>query len=232
MMDVLKTLDVQEGTDVKKFEKRDFTEIKPKESLNISDARSFFDGLFQEMYNKEKDYYTSYEDRLKYTPKEDSELGSWKGERGESKFIPNEENETGAAAKEKLSEYGMEGVEYESGEPNFSECCEAEVKIDNMTENRENYVDKDGEYQQGNFAQADAKCAELWNSTKRDGKDDWTAADVRDWRRENQYSWHECCDTFTMQLVSRDIHSAFKHSGGVAECKVRDNTNVGGEFDE
>ena len=32
MMDVLKTLDVQEGTDVKKFEKRDFTEIKPKES--------------------------------------------------------------------------------------------------------------------------------------------------------------------------------------------------------
>ena len=84
MMDVLKTLDVQEGTDVKKFEKRDFTEIKPKESLNISDARSFFDGLFQEMYNKEKDYYTSYEDRLKYTPKEDSELGSWKGERGES----------------------------------------------------------------------------------------------------------------------------------------------------
>ena len=77
MMDVLKTLDVQEGTDVKKFEKRDFTEIKPKESLSVSDARSFFDGLFQEMHDKEKDYYTSYEDRMKHTPKEDSELGSW-----------------------------------------------------------------------------------------------------------------------------------------------------------
>lgn len=232
MMDIPKTHEVQEKTDVKKFEKSDFTEIKPKESLSISDARSFFDGLFQEMHHKEKDYYTSYEERIKYTPKEDSDLGSWEGERGESKFVPNEENEAGAAAKEKLSEYGMDGVEYESAEPDFSKCSEAEVEIDNMTENRENYVDENGEYQQGNFTQADAKCAELWNSIKRDGKDDWTAADVRDWRRENQYSWHECCDMSTMQLVSRDIHGFFKHSGGVAECKVRDNTNTGGEFDE
>lgn len=71
-------------------------------------------------------------------------------------------------------------TQYESAEPDFSKCSEAEVEIDNMTENRENYVDENGEYQQGNFTQADAKCAERWNSTKRDGKDDWTAADVRD----------------------------------------------------
>lgn len=154
------------------------------------------------------------------------------GERGESKFIPNENNEAANAAKDKLAEYGMDGVEYESAEPDFSECCEAEVKIDKMTENRENYIDENGEYQLGNFAQADAKCAEQWNATSRDGKDDWTAADVRDWRRENKYSWHECCDTSTMQLVSRDIHGVFKHSGGVAECKVRDGVKTGGDFDE
>lgn len=31
--------------------------------------------------------YTSYEDRLKHTPNENSDLGTWEGERGESKFI-------------------------------------------------------------------------------------------------------------------------------------------------
>lgn len=231
-MDVLKTIDVPEETDMKKFERRDFTEIKPQNNMSISDARSYFDNLFQEMHDREEEYYTSYEDRINHTPKEDSELGSWEGERGESKFIPNENNEAANAAKEKLAEYGMDGIEYESAEPDFSECCEAEVKIDKMTEHRENYIDENDKYQLGNFAQADAKCADQWNVSSRDGKDDWTAADVRDWRRENQYSWHECCDTSTMQLVSRDIHGVFKHSGGVAECKVRDGVYIGGEFDE
>lgn len=230
--EVFRQLEMPKEIDAKNPEKYGFTEIKPKEKMSVSDARSYFDGMFKEMQLKEKDYYTSYEDRLGHTPKEDSELGTWEGERGESEFIPNPENEAGAAAADELSKYGMDGVRYESAEPDFSECCEAEVKIDRMTENRENYVDENGEYQQGNFAQADAKCAEQWNAEKRDGREDWTAAEVRDWRRENQYSWHECCDTSTMQLVSRDIHSVFKHSGGVAECKIRDNSNVGGEFDE
>lgn len=232
MIDVLKNVEVLEETDTKKMEKHDFTEIKPQNNMSISDARSFFDDLFQEMHDKEKDYFTSYEDRLSHTPKEDSELGSWEGERGESKFIPNENNEAANTAKEKLSEYGMDGVKYESAEPDFSKCCEAEVKIDKMTQNRENYIDENGEYQLGNFAQADAKCAEQWNAASRDGKDNWTAADVRDWRREKKHSWHECCDTSTMQLVPRDIHEVFKHSGGVAECKARDGVENGGNFDE
>lgn len=176
--------------------------------------------------------FTSYEDRLKHTPNEVSDLGSWEGERGESKFIPNPNSETGCIAKNKLSEYGMDGVEYKYAEPDFSHCSEATVTIDNMTQNRENYIDKDGNYQLGNFAQADFKCADLWNSIGRDGKTDWSASDIREWRRENQYSWHECCDTSTMQLVSRDIHGTFKHSGGVAECKLRDSINLGDEFDE
>ena len=95
------------------------------------------------------------------------------------------------------------------------------------------YIDADGKYQSGNFSQADAKCAEKWNASNKDGKSDWTAAEVRDWRRENQCSWHERCDTRTMDLVSRDIHSYFGHYGGCSECKVRDAVNVdGGGFDE
>lgn len=232
MMEVLKKLEMAETSGINKLEKRNFTEIKPTGDTNILDARSYFDNFFKELHDKEKEYYTSYEDRLKYTPNEVSDIGTWAGERGESKFVPNADSEVGSAAKEKLSEYGMDGVEYKSAEPDFSGCCEAEVRIDNMTENRENYTDDDGNSQLGNFAQAYSKCAELWNEVGRDGKNDWTAADVRDWGRENNYSWHECCDTHTMQLVSRDIHGAFRHSGGVAECKVRDSVNTGGGFDE
>lgn len=185
-----------------------------------------------EVDTSDMERYTSYEDRLNHTPKEDSELGSWDGERGESKFIPSEENENGNAAKEKLAVYGMDGVKYESAEPDFSDCSEAEVKIDKMTENRENYVDENGDYQFGNYTQADIKCAEDWNASSHGGKSNWTAAEVRDWRRENKYTWHECCDTSTMQLVPREIHGVFRHSGGVAECKVRDGAKFGGGFDE
>lgn len=232
MMEVMKPLEMIDTSDIEKTEKRNFTEIKPVDGTNILDARSYFDNFFKELSNKEKEYYTSYEDRLKHTPNEVAEYGSWDGERGEDKFVPNTDSEIGNAAKEKLSEYGMEGVEYRSAEPDFSKCCEAEVKIENMTENRENYIDKNNNYQLGNFAQADIKCTSLWNETGQYGKDDWTASDVRDWRRENKYSWHECCDRSTMQLVHRDIHGMFKHSGGVAECKARNGINVGGEFDE
>lgn len=77
-----------------------------------------------------------------------------------------------------------------------------------------------------------ANCAEQWNIEKKDGRIDWDAADVRDWRRENNCSWHECCDTRTMMLVPTEIHGYFRHSGGVAECKARDNADVGGGFDE
>lgn len=221
-----------------------FNEIKEAKELadnGIKNIIKAFENATHEVYNdngienseneknydaedKESEKYTSYDDRINHTPRENSELGEWKGKRGESEFVPNSDSEAGSTVKDKLAQYGMDGVEYKDAEPDFSQCCEAEVKIDNMTENREK-----------NFAQADAECAKMWNESGREGKNDWTAADVRDWRRENQYSWHECCDTTTMQLVDRDIHETFRHSGGVAECKARDaadNNGDGGGFDE
>ena len=97
------------------------------------------------------------------------------------------------------------------------------VQIDNMTESMAK-----------NYAQADIKLAEQWNAQSREGRTDWTDEDVYKWRHENKLSWHECCDTKTMHLLSRDIHGAgtsvFTHWGGRAECRVRD--NIGGSFDE
>jgi hypothetical protein len=155
------------------------------------------------------------------TPKETSDRGEWTGERGESKYIPSDEE-----IKAILAEHDLDGIEYQDGIPDFSEVAEATVEIDNMSENRHNTPDG----QAGNFEQCDQKCAEQWNKEGKDGKTDWTARDVADWRREIGYSWHERNDMKTCDLVPTAINDYFGHLGGVGECK-RANAKES-EFDE
>lgn len=207
--------------ETKKPEVETFKEIKPETDITLAESRSFWDSDLT--YKEADNFYTDYSDRIKCTPI-DSENGHWEGTRGESKFIPSPETEKGQKGIDKLAEYGMDGISYENGEPDYSNCCEASVKIDNMTE-----------FRPSNFDQADIKLAEQWNKENHGGRNDWTDMDIEDFRKSNNLSWHECCDTETMQLVSRDIHggdtSVFLHSGGVAECKARDNS-LGGKYDD
>jgi|LSQX01.1.fsa_nt_gb hypothetical protein len=217
-----------EISETQKHTVENFKEIKPEFDITLKEAKSFV----EELFGQDDGYYKSYGDRIGCTPHENTDKGSWKGERGESKFIPSDEREDGKAAKEKLAEKGMDGIKYDKAEPDFSECSEETVQIDNMTENRYDYIDDNGNIQRGNFSQADIKCADQWNTIAKEGKTNWVANDVRDWRREKGFSWHERCDTKKMDLVPREIHSYFTHSGGVAECKARDGKNFGGGFDE
>lgn len=172
--------------------------------------------------------YSTYKERIDRTPKDDGERGEWEGERGESKYVPNDKE-----TQEELAKYNIDGIEYKDGIPDFSPCAEASVEIDNMTENRQSYIDDEGNRTEGNFEQADNKCAEQWNKEGKDGKTDWTGDDVAKWRKEHGYTWHECNDGKTCQLVPTKIHSSCGHLGGVAECKRRDaDDNNGGGFDE
>ena len=127
--------------------------------------------------------------------------------------------------KELLAQFELEGIEYKNGIPDFSKCSACTVEIDNMGSTRYG--------EDGNFAQCDAKAAEQWNKEGRDGKTDWTARDVKKWREENGYSWHERNDMKTCDLIPTKVNDYFGHLGGVAECKKRDaEQNDGGEFDE
>jgi hypothetical protein len=212
-----------------------YKEIKPETNMSVNETKDYWDNTFNNELSDvhEGEFYNSHENRIKCTPTETSESGNWEGERGEAKFIPSRETEAGQAAIDKLAEKGLDGIEYKNAEPDFSKCSEATVQIDNMTESRyNNYVDPEGNVQKSNFSQADEKCAEQWNSTGKDGKEDWVARDVANWRQENKCSWHERSDTKTMDMVSQDIHGYFKHPGGVSECKIRDAKALGGEFDE
>lgn len=208
-----------------------FQEIKPKTDMLLSEAIDFVKSLFNEVPDIDEGYYDTYEIKKQHTSV-DGERGHWDGERGESKYIPSDETDSGKVVIEKLAEKEMDGIEYRNAEPDFSKCAEVTVEIDNMTEHRVNYCDTEGNVIFGNFSQADVKCAEQWNISQKDNREDWKPEDVREWRRENGYSWHERCDTRTMDLVPYDIHNYFRHYGGCFECKIRDAVDIGGEFDE
>lgn len=182
---------------------------KIKEGMNLAEhtAKKVF------IEHDDPRRYSTPEERLKYTPKN---TGEWIGERGDSKFIPNS-----VEAKEALNKYGLDGIEYKNSMPDFSRCAESKVKID-MLNPLSRYF---------NFQEYDISCAELWSKNGYNGKYDWTARDVKNWRDTNKYTWHECNDRKTAQLIPTEIHSACRHLGGISEMKNYYKIIVGG-FDE
>lgn len=165
----------------------------------------------------EDTYFSTYEERLRQAPRGDDERGHWDGVRGESMFIPSDEG-----IKSLLGGYMKDGVSYQNAIPDFSFCSACSVKIDNMTDSRSS-----------NFLQCDVSCAQKWNDCKFDGRNDWTARDVKNWRKSNGYSWHERNDMTTCDLVPTKVNDCFGHLGGVSECRKRDSMQInGGDFDE
>lgn len=181
------------------------SDYNPDKRIDVSETK---------IVKPESNLLSSYKERLDQVPKNDTNRGGWEGERGESKYIPSN-----AEIKKLLEKYNMDGIEYNNAIPDFSAFSKATVEIDNMTSNRNN-----------NFRQADLLCAEKWSKEGRDGKTDWTPRDVANWRRDNGYSWHECNDTKTCQLIPTKVNDYFGHLGGVGECNKRNPMEV--VFDE
>ena len=195
---------IESGMDVKDTSSTETTE----NAVNKTDNQSQSD--------VENNYYSTYEERIKQTPAEESDRGEWSDDRGESDYTPTDEE-----VKDILEKYDKDSITYEDAIPDFSEVSEATVEIDNMSEDRAE-----------NFHQCDEKCAEQWNKEGRDGRTDWTARDVKEWRQMNGYSWHERNDMKTCDLVPTQVNAYFGHLGGVSECKKRDAGNGGSDFDE
>lgn len=146
------------------------------------------------------------------------QTGTWEGDAGNSIWRPNPEitpdpentkggNPDGSTWSKILEKFGIEGIKYEDGDPDFSPVSKGDVEIEPFTETRDK-----------NFRQADEKLAEKWTEDGKDGKE-WTARDVAEWRKENGCTWHEHQDCKTMQLVPKEIHNNTPHSGGISEIK-------------
>ena len=162
-------------------------------------------------------YHTDEIQRINNTPK-----SGFDGIRGNSKCYPDGNTEAGRKAIDKMAEYGQDSVKYENGIVDFSPFSETTVRID-MTDNRKI-----------NFKNADEACSKKWNDALIDGRNNWTASDIKEWRHENNFTWHERSDMKRCDLVSLDIHNSevFSHTGGIAEFNAKNKFEIGGLFDE
>ena len=137
--------------------------------------------------------------------------GHWEGERGNSKWFPNRDeipknpltNPDGLTWGQILDKYGIDGIEFKNGEPDFSPVAKGTVEIGHFTDNRYG--------KGGNFDQACERLAEQRGCTKEE---------VKVWMKENKYTWHERSDCKTMDKVPTEIHGNIRHSGGISEAKA------------
>lgn len=171
------------------------------------------------------DYPSTYKERLDRTPTTENPHGKWSGDRGESMFVPKDDR-----FRELLQSKGVEGINYKDAIPDFDPIAEAKVTIQGMSQHRLSQMGENGERIVGNYEKADIECAKAWNLEQRDGKDDWTHQDVKNWREANGCTWHEDNDMKTCCLVPTIAHETCRHLGGVSEIKKALN-QIGG-FDD
>ena len=133
------------------------------------------------------------------------ENGEWNDERGNSKWCPDKEyvpqkaNPEGKTWGQILKEYGIDGIKYKDGEPDFSPISKGDVEIKDFSDNRAD-----------NFDKADIELAKQRGCSPQE---------VKKWRKENSYTWHECKNMKTMQKVPSIVHNNMSHSGGISEAK-------------
>lgn len=200
-----------EGDDLASYEiKSDDLREQPS-----NDTQSAYDRMFEgdnlvspevKSGNQQEFHFANNQQDMKGCPLEGSG-GHWEGERGNSTWYPDRNeipknpltNPDGLSWDEILTKYGIDGISFKDGEPDFSEISKGEVQIDDFTDDRDS-----------NFTQADEKLAEQRGCTPEE---------VAKWREENKYTWHECKDCKTMQKVPSEVHGNIPHSGGVSEYK-------------
>lgn len=128
--------------------------------------------------------------------------GHWEGERGDSKWCPdpestplknNPENKTWGDI---MKEFDINGIDFNEGEPDFSEVSKGEITLDEPESDR-GIV----------FNEADTKLAQEKNC------EPW---EVAKWRKDNGYTWHEKQDCITVQKVPSIVHGNVTHIGGHA----------------
>ncbi|MDD8048377.1 MAG: HNH endonuclease [Thomasclavelia sp.] len=159
--------------------------------------------------NKLDGFNSTRKERIESTPNETNPNGHWEGARGEGKFVVTNEE-----AKEALSKFGLDGIPYKYGIPNFTPVSKGTVKIDNMSGIRAD-----------NFKKGYEAMAEKWNEEKHEGQTNWDAQKVKQYKIDNKLDFHECADGKTMQFVDHSIHIVCGHRGGRSEAAIKQGDN-------
>ena len=76
-----------EINEIQKPMPENYRDIVPEKDSPIDKVKDFWSDMFRDDTKR----YNTYEDRINQTRRKDSEAGTWEGDRGESRFIPNKE---------------------------------------------------------------------------------------------------------------------------------------------
>ena len=203
-------------------------------NLNVQDFHTFFVGTSEILVHNldcgrtttafdQEEFASTKEERIAQTPSKRNKNVEFKGERGNSKCVPK--NQDSSLAKT-LKDCGVDGIEYKNGVADLSPTSKGEVQIDYML---------GGEGKMGtrarrwNFGQADEAMAKELNADPSAAKSlglspkngsSFTASDVKAYRDSNGLTWHELNDTKTMQLIPTEVNAKFTHIGGVGEINA------------
>jgi hypothetical protein len=134
--------------------------------------------------------------------------GKWDGEPADSVWKPDLDtkptkyNPNDLTWGEILAKYGIDGIPFVDGEPDFSKVSKGTVEIDDFSENRDD-----------NFDAADEALAKERGCTKEE---------VKAWRKEHGYNWHERSDMKTLDKVPGEVHLNVPHDGGISAKKKDD----------
>lgn len=177
------------------------TEVsEPEKVAGEEAAASFWDGLVQD--GESSPETAEKNEFAKNCPREN---GKWEGNRGDSiwypspDYVPQKANPEGKPWRDILDKYGIDGITFKDGEPDFSDISKGTVEIEDFSDSRSD-----------NFDKADIALAEQRGCSPEE---------VAEWRKENGYTWHECKDMKTMQKVPCEVHNNIPHSGGISEAK-------------
>jgi hypothetical protein len=103
--------------------------------------------------------------------------------------------------------FGLAGVRFIKGEPQFWPFAIATVKLSAYLDTRYGSA--------GTMPEADRLLAERFGIS---------VNEVRQWINDNQYVWHERQDGRRIDLLSHDIHGNIPHTGGISVNKTRNGT--------
>ena len=172
----------------------------------------------------DSDYDADYAEAIAHTPINN---GEWSDKRGESIWKPYDSD-----VCDTLEKYGMDGVEYRNGYPDFEPCSSFEVHLDESeyTIRNNKQFEKCNDLLADHFSDkamelAGIDCEEpLMNKAYREYMMDTFKCsedeleDIQSALDEGEkpygYTWHHDTTSGRMLLVPTDIHTAARHKGG------------------
>jgi hypothetical protein len=145
------------------------------------------------------EYGNSFNERMKQTPVNN---GEWGGERGDSKWIPETDD-----VAEKLDSYGVNGIDYHDGFPDFSPVTEYEHQLPKeLYESSDSAQFNDCNGGLSRYLDEHPELSEHFDADQLEA--------IQAGEKPSGFSWHHDVEPGRMQLVPTRIHQNCGHYGG------------------